>query len=129
MAQNCTADSRRARSLLEWKNGRFRVQPAERKPCREWHEWNYWLNRQDCRVPEMGLVTVLCPLTTTGPGETVVQIAGETRLVRLVHKGTPVLEYATVVHPCLPGVASEPVTKTLPAPSTAKVLPRSSPPL
>ena len=29
----------------------------------------------------MGLVTVFCRSTTTGPGETLVQIAGETRLV------------------------------------------------
>ena len=29
----------------------------------------------------MGLVTVFCPLATTGPGETVVQTADETRFV------------------------------------------------
>ena len=29
----------------------------------------------------MGLATVFCPLTTTGPGETVVQTAGEKRFV------------------------------------------------
>ena len=29
----------------------------------------------------MRLVTAFCPLTTTGPGETVVQTAGETRFV------------------------------------------------
>src|SRR5216684_4466316 len=29
----------------------------------------------------MGLVTAFCPLTTTGPGETVAQTAGETRFV------------------------------------------------
>ena len=32
-------------------------------------------------VPEAGLVTAFCPLTTTGPGETLVQTAGEERLV------------------------------------------------
>ena len=29
----------------------------------------------------MGLVTVFCPLTTTGPGETVAQTTDETRFV------------------------------------------------
>src|ERR1019366_27404 len=34
-----------------------------------------------CYVPEIGLVTVFCPLTTTGPGETVLQNTGESRFV------------------------------------------------
>ena len=38
----------------------------------------YWLNRKNCCVPEMGLVTVFCPLTTTGARELVIQ-TGETR--------------------------------------------------
>jgi hypothetical protein len=38
----------------------------------------YLLNRKNSCVPEMGLVTVFCPLTTTGPGETLVQTAVET---------------------------------------------------
>jgi len=33
----------------------------------------YWLNRKNCCVTEMGLVTVFCPLTTTDGGELVVQ--------------------------------------------------------
>jgi hypothetical protein len=41
----------------------------------------YWLKRKNCCVPEMGLVTVFCPLTTTGAGEFVVQTADEPRLV------------------------------------------------
>ena len=32
-------------------------------------------------MPETELVTAFCPLTTTGPGETVLQTAGETRFV------------------------------------------------
>ena len=40
----------------------------------------HWLNRKNCCEPEIGLVTVFCPLTTTGPGELVVQ-TGETRFV------------------------------------------------
>jgi hypothetical protein len=40
----------------------------------------YWLNRKNCRVPEMGLVTVFRPLLTTGPEETAAQ-TGDTRLV------------------------------------------------
>jgi len=42
---------------------------------------NHWLNRKNIRVPLMGLVTVFCPLTTTGGGELVVQTADETKLV------------------------------------------------
>jgi hypothetical protein len=34
---------------------------------------DHWLNRKNCFVLEMGLVTVFCPLTTTGAGELVVQ--------------------------------------------------------
>ena len=40
----------------------------------------YWLSRKNFCVPEMGLVTVFCPLTTTG-GELVVQTANESRFV------------------------------------------------
>jgi hypothetical protein len=43
--------------------------------------FDYWLNRQNCCAPEMGLVTAYCPLTTTGPGELVVQKASEPRFV------------------------------------------------
>ena len=43
--------------------------------------FDYWLNRKNCCVPEIRLVTAFCPLTTTGSGETVVQTAGETRFV------------------------------------------------
>ena len=32
-------------------------------------------------MPEIGLVTAFCPLTTIGPGETVLQTAGETKFV------------------------------------------------
>jgi hypothetical protein len=32
-------------------------------------------------VPLIGLVTVFCPLTTTGAGELVIQTVGETRFV------------------------------------------------
>gem|GEM_PF-2874190 len=32
-------------------------------------------------MPETGLVTAFCPLTTTGAGETVLQTTGETRFV------------------------------------------------
>src|ERR1700675_4205630 len=42
--------------------------------------FNYWLNRKNCCVPEIGLVTVFCPLTTTGAGELVVQ-TDDARLV------------------------------------------------
>jgi hypothetical protein len=41
---------------------------------------NYWLNRKNRCEPEMGLVTVFMPLTTTGAGELLVQ-NGDTRLV------------------------------------------------
>ena len=41
----------------------------------------YWLNRKNCCVPEMGLVTVFWPLMTTGDGKLVFQTAGETRFV------------------------------------------------
>jgi len=37
----------------------------------------YRLNRKNCFVPEIGLVTAFCPLTTTGPRELVVQTADE----------------------------------------------------
>jgi len=40
-----------------------------------------WINRKDCCGPEMGLVTVYWPFTTTGAAELVLQTAGETRLV------------------------------------------------
>ena len=42
---------------------------------------SYRLNRKNFCVSEAGLVTVFCPLTTTGSGETVLQTAGETRFV------------------------------------------------
>src|SRR6266705_5153514 len=42
---------------------------------------SHGLNRKNCGLTEMGLVTVFCPLTTTGAGKTVVQTAGETRYV------------------------------------------------
>jgi hypothetical protein len=41
----------------------------------------YWLNRKNCWVPEIGLVAAFWPSTKAGAGETVVQIAGETRFV------------------------------------------------
>jgi len=41
----------------------------------------YLLNRKNCCVPEIGLVTVFCPLMTTGTGELVVQTAEEPRFV------------------------------------------------
>lgn len=37
---------------------------------------NHWLNRKRCSVPEMGLVTIFCPLTTIGAGDTALQAAG-----------------------------------------------------
>src|SRR5437773_7256654 len=43
--------------------------------------FDHWLNRKNCCALEMGLVTVFCPLATTGPGETVVQTADETTFV------------------------------------------------
>lgn len=46
--------------LAVWKSHRFLVP--------------HWLNRKNCCVPEMGLVTTFCPLTTTGEGRLVVQI-------------------------------------------------------
>ena len=42
---------------------------------------NYLLSRKNCCVPEMGLVTVFSPLTTTGAEELVVQNAAEPRFV------------------------------------------------
>jgi len=42
---------------------------------------DHWLNRKNCCVPEIRLVTVFRPSMTTGPGELVVQTAGETRFV------------------------------------------------
>src|SRR5665213_614857 len=45
------------------------------------HSFDYWLNRKNCCVPEMGLVTVFCPLTMTALGETLPQTADETRFV------------------------------------------------
>ena len=47
----------------------------------EWRCVYYWLNRKNCCVPQMGLVTVFCPLTTIGAGELVVQTTGKTRFV------------------------------------------------
>jgi hypothetical protein len=41
---------------------------------------NHWLNLKNCCVLGIGLVTVFCPLMTTGVGELVVQ-TGEARLV------------------------------------------------
>lgn len=41
----------------------------------------HWLNRKNFCASRMELVTVFCPLTTTGTGETVLQTAGETRFV------------------------------------------------
>ena len=41
---------------------------------------NYWLNRKNRGVPEMALVTVFCPLTTTGNEELVAQ-TGPARFV------------------------------------------------
>ena len=43
--------------------------------------FDYWLNRKNCWVPEIRLVTAFWPSMTTGPGETAVQTAGETRFV------------------------------------------------
>jgi hypothetical protein len=42
---------------------------------------DYWFNRKNRLAPEMGLVTVFCPLTTTELGATLVQTAGESRFV------------------------------------------------
>jgi hypothetical protein len=42
---------------------------------------NYWLNWKNCWVPVMGLVTVNCPLATTGAGELVAQTAGDAKFV------------------------------------------------
>jgi len=42
---------------------------------------DYYANRQNFRVPEMGLVTAFCSLTTAGSEETVIQRAGEARFV------------------------------------------------
>jgi len=42
---------------------------------------NYWLNRKNCCVLEIRLVTAFLQSMMTGPGETVVQTAGGTRLV------------------------------------------------
>jgi hypothetical protein len=41
----------------------------------------HWLSRKNCCVPKMGLVTVFCPLTTTGFAEIGVQTAVAARLV------------------------------------------------
>ena len=41
----------------------------------------YWLNLKNCCVPDIGLVIVFCPLTTTGAGRLVVQLADGPRLV------------------------------------------------
>jgi hypothetical protein len=43
--------------------------------------YDYWLNLKNCCEPVMGLVTVFCPLTTTGAGELVAQTADEPRFV------------------------------------------------
>ena len=50
----------------------------------------YWLNRKNSCVPEIGFVTVFCPLTTTGPWETGVQLVGEAKLVLLCKVIPPV---------------------------------------
>ena len=42
---------------------------------------DYCTKRYNFRVPEMVLVTVFWPLTTTGAGEFVIQPAGESRFV------------------------------------------------
>ena len=41
----------------------------------------HWLNRKNCCVPVIGLVTVFWPLTTTGAGRLVVQTAEGLRFV------------------------------------------------
>jgi hypothetical protein len=40
-----------------------------------------WLSRKNCRSNETGLVTVFRPLTTTGPGETAVQLGAARSVV------------------------------------------------
>jgi hypothetical protein len=42
---------------------------------------DYWLNRKNCWVSEIGLVTIFCALTTTGAGEAVAQTIGSARFV------------------------------------------------
>jgi hypothetical protein len=46
--------------------------PPRSKPKNAAH----WLNRKNCRVPEIGFVTVFSPFTTTGAGRLVVQTVG-----------------------------------------------------
>src|SRR5213078_444148 len=48
-------------------------------PC--WRTAVYWLNRKKIGLPETELVTVFCPSTITGPGETDAQPVDETRSV------------------------------------------------
>ena len=55
--------------------------PIPRRLWKAASSGDHWLNRKNCGVPEMGLVTVFCPLTTTGAGELVVQTAAEPRFV------------------------------------------------
>jgi hypothetical protein len=45
------------------------------------NSFDYWLNRKNCCVPVMELVTPFCPFTTTGAGELVAQTAGGARFV------------------------------------------------
>jgi hypothetical protein len=60
-------------SLLVWFVGSLMVRANRGKSVHR-------LSRKNCRPPEMGLVTVFCPLTTTGGGRLVVH-AGEKRSV------------------------------------------------
>ena len=71
-----------------WGRGRLRLRGkgintdnSESKSGPGENSIDYWLNRKNCCVPTMGFVTVFRPLTTTGAGEFVVQIADGPRFV------------------------------------------------
>jgi hypothetical protein len=55
-----------------WPNSRQIINPIIHQSI---NPHGYCTSRKNCCVPEMGLVTVFCPLTLTGAGELVVQTA------------------------------------------------------
>ena len=60
----------------------FVTWPVGTKTCLLLHApLDYRINRKKCCLPEIALLTVFCPLMTTGAGETALQPVVETRFV------------------------------------------------
>jgi len=58
----------------------------------------YCANRKNCCVPEMGLVTVFCPLTTAGAGRLVVQTGELSFVVDCRVKPVELVGHVTALH-------------------------------